>query len=94
MKNVWTPEEVQILRTLWTTAPLDRVWAGLKPRTKAAISEKARMLKLRRPEHEIKAARLAAAKKGFAASMEERKVRGAIRQVVKHPIEAAWRGML
>lgn len=92
--NAWTEEEVAALKVLWTSAPLARVYAGLKGRTKAAIREKARMLKLRRPDHEIKAARLEAAKKGFAASMEIRKVHGSIRRAVKHPIEAAWRGML
>lgn len=91
--GAWSAEEEQTLAHVWTTAPLDRVFASLPGRTKAAIQEKARNMKLRRPEHEIRAARLANALKGSAALQAQRKFPRLIAKAMKHPIEAAWRGL-
>ncbi len=90
--GAWSAEEEELLRQRWTTAPLHKVYASFK-RTRASLQEKARNLGLYRPAEEIQKERVKSALKGAGVVRGVTKQDRILARVLKHPIEAAWRGM-
>ncbi len=77
-KDLWSEEDVALLRRLWTTAPIEEVYPAFAPRRgKRAVARKAEAMKLKRPRAEVIRQLALAGEKGGAIkrAAKEEKVR-------------------
>lgn len=81
-KDLWDDEEVALLRRLWTTAPIEEVYAAFAPRrVKRGVARKAETLKLKRPRVEVVRQLSLAGTKGAAIARAKKVARLGIKEV-------------
>lgn len=87
----WSPEDMDLLRRLWTTAPIEEVRKAFPTRSSHALEQRSRKLGVRRPAHEIKRTRDEACRLASAASKAKAAKRAADPLPVKQAIRQASR---
>ncbi len=75
-KDWWDAEEIELLRRLWTTAPLAEVYPAFAPRRgQRAVQRKAEQLRLRRPRAEVRKERQKSSIKAAAITNSGKRAR-------------------